>query len=46
MAGRGKPRVETIADPGRYTRVQLANAQHVAVQMNRGALVLCETPRL
>jgi hypothetical protein len=39
------PRVETIDDPGRYSALQLRNAQRIATVLNRGALVLCETPR-
>jgi hypothetical protein len=42
----GQPRVETIDDPWRYTKLQLHNAQRIATVLNRGALVLCEAPRL
>jgi hypothetical protein len=40
------PTVETIDDPGRYSTLQLRNAQRIATMLSRGALVLCEAPRL
>jgi hypothetical protein len=46
MSTSATPRVETIDDPWRYTRLQLRNAQRIATVLNRGALVLCEAPRL
>jgi hypothetical protein len=46
MSTPANPRVETIDDPGRYTLLQLWNAQRIATVLNRGALVLCEAPRV